>query len=56
MDISSLPETPRMPVLFIGHGIPLNATADNGFTRALAKCNKAALAQTTAVAHTLEDQ
>lgn len=27
----------RMPVLFLGHGSPLNITADNGYTRALAR-------------------
>src|SRR4051794_15030879 len=27
---------PRMPVLFLGHGSPMNAIADNAFTRALA--------------------
>src|ERR1700674_4011935 len=26
----------RMPVLFLGHGSPMNAVADNGFTRTLA--------------------
>lgn len=26
----------RMPVLFLGHGSPMNAVADNGFTRSLA--------------------
>ena len=28
--------TRRMPVIFIGHGSPMNAIADNGFTRRLA--------------------
>jgi len=28
---------PRQPVLFIGHGSPMNAIADNAFTRALAE-------------------
>ena len=27
---------PRMPVLFIGHGSPMNAIADNAYTRTLA--------------------
>ncbi len=29
-------ETPRMPALFLAHGNPMNALADNEFTRALA--------------------
>ena len=33
--LESLPSTPRMPVLFLGHGNPMNALADNHFTRAL---------------------
>jgi 4,5-DOPA dioxygenase extradiol len=33
--VNQLPETPKMPVLFIGHGSPLNITADNNFTRSL---------------------
>jgi len=32
----SMPLTPRMPVVFIGHGSPMNALWDNPFTRALA--------------------
>lgn len=31
-----LSHTPRMPVVFIGHGSPMNALWDNPFTRALA--------------------
>lgn len=30
------PAAKRMPVLFIGHGSPMNAISDNGFTRRLA--------------------
>jgi 4,5-DOPA dioxygenase extradiol len=29
-----LPETPAMPVLFVGHGSPMNAIEDNAFSRA----------------------
>lgn len=32
--MSDLPNTPRMPVLFVGHGSPANALEDNPFTRA----------------------
>ena len=32
-----LPASPRYPVLFIGHGHPMNAIFDNDFTRTLAK-------------------
>lgn len=31
----------RMPVLFVGHGSPMNALSDNGFTRHLAAWGKA---------------
>lgn len=31
--LGDLPGTDRMPVLFIGHGSPMNAIADNTFTR-----------------------
>jgi 4,5-DOPA dioxygenase extradiol len=27
---------PRMPVLFVGHGSPMNEILDNGYTRSLA--------------------
>jgi 4,5-DOPA dioxygenase extradiol len=33
--IEMLPVTERMPVLFLGHGSPINAVEDNEFTRAL---------------------
>lgn len=33
-DLKSLPRSPRMPVLFVGHGSPMNAIEDNGFRRA----------------------
>jgi 4,5-DOPA dioxygenase extradiol len=29
----SLPRTPRMPVLFLGHGSPMNAIEENSFTK-----------------------
>ena len=32
-DFSSLPKTPRMPVMFLGHGSPMNAIEDNEFRR-----------------------
>lgn len=35
--LSELPPGPRMPAVFIGHGSPTNALADNAFTRALAQ-------------------
>jgi 4,5-DOPA dioxygenase extradiol len=31
---------PRQPVLFLGHGSPMNAIEDNGFTRALARLGR----------------
>lgn len=33
----SLPSTKKMPVLFLGHGHPMNAIADNSFTQRLTK-------------------
>jgi hypothetical protein len=33
----SLPNTERMPVLFVGHGSPMNALEDNVFTQTLKK-------------------
>jgi len=33
----SLPRTEKMPVLFVGHGSPMNALEDNAFTRSLKK-------------------
>ena len=30
---SSLPNTPRMPALFVGHGSPMNAITDNEYSR-----------------------
>ena len=33
----SLPRTEKMPVLFVGHGSPMNALEDNAFTRSLNK-------------------
>jgi len=35
------PATPKMPVLFIGHGSPMNAISDNRFTRALGNLGRA---------------
>lgn len=35
MILDTLPSGPRMPVLFIGHGSPMNALEDNPFTRSL---------------------
>ena len=32
-DLSSLPPSPRMPVLFVGHGSPMNTIEDNEFRR-----------------------
>ncbi|MBC5766792.1 4,5-DOPA dioxygenase extradiol [Ramlibacter albus] len=32
-DLKTLPATPRMPVLFLGHGSPMNAIEDNAFRR-----------------------
>lgn len=34
-DTAAAPATTRMPVIFIGHGSPMNAVADNAFTRSL---------------------
>ncbi len=34
MDRQDAPATPRMPVIFIGHGSPMNAIEDNPFSRA----------------------
>jgi len=36
----SFKSTPRMPVLFIGHGSPMNAIEDNVYTRSWAKLGK----------------
>ncbi len=38
--INTLPLTPRMPVLFVGHGSPLNALEDNQFTRSWSAIGK----------------
>lgn len=35
--LAKLPVTQRMPALFLGHGSPMNALADNPFTRSLAR-------------------
>jgi 4,5-DOPA dioxygenase extradiol len=32
--LDALPETPRMPALFVGHGSPMNGIEDNRFSRA----------------------
>jgi 4,5-DOPA dioxygenase extradiol len=34
---ATFPATPALPVLFVGHGSPMNALEDNPFTRALRK-------------------
>ncbi len=34
--LAALPRTDLMPALFLGHGSPMNAVADNDFTRSLA--------------------
>lgn len=39
--LDTLPRTGRMPVVFIGHGSPTNALADNAFTRSLAELGSA---------------
>jgi 4,5-DOPA dioxygenase extradiol len=44
----SLPASERMPALFIGHGSPMNALADNDFTRHLASAAER-IARPTAV-------
>ena len=35
--LAGLPHTERMPALFLGHGSPMNALADNAFTQSLAR-------------------
>lgn len=37
----TLPSTPRMPALFVGHGSPMNAIEDNTFARGWNKLGKA---------------
>ena len=32
--LDALPDTPRMPALFVGHGTPMNAILDNAYSRA----------------------
>jgi 4,5-DOPA dioxygenase extradiol len=38
--LAELPLTRRMPTLFLGHGSPMNALADNAFTKSLARLAK----------------
>jgi 4,5-DOPA dioxygenase extradiol len=38
--LAQLPETAKMPVLFIGHGSPLNITSQNSFTQSLEKLGR----------------
>jgi 4,5-DOPA dioxygenase extradiol len=35
--VNGFPGSPKMPVLFIGHGHPINAILDNAFTQAIAR-------------------
>jgi 4,5-DOPA dioxygenase extradiol len=35
--VNGFPDSPEMPVLFIGHGHPINALLDNDFTRAISR-------------------
>lgn len=39
-ELKAMPPTPLMPAFFIGHGSPMNAIADNAFTRDLANAVK----------------
>lgn len=39
-ELNAMPATPLVPAFFIGHGSPMNALADNAFTRDLAKSVK----------------
>ena len=34
------PGVEKMPLLFVGHGSPMNAVIDNGFTRRLVRLGK----------------
>ena len=36
--LKSLRKTERMPVLFLGHGSPMNAIEDNGYRRSWQAC------------------
>ena len=45
---SELPNTEKMPVVFIGHGHPMNALYDNNFTQSLAALGKS-IAKPTAI-------
>lgn len=45
---SSLPATPKMPVLFLGHGSPMNALSDNEFVQGFKKI-AAEIAKPTAI-------
>ena len=46
---STASRTPRLPVLFIGHGSPMNAVADNAFTRSLAELGRSFAGRPNAV-------
>lgn len=35
--VDEFPSSPKMPVIFIGHGHPINALLDNNFTQAIAR-------------------
>lgn len=57
-DLKELPQTPKMPVLFVGHGSPMNAIEDNTFRQNWQKIGKE-LPKPTAIlmvsAHWLSD-
>jgi len=40
-DLSNLKPTEKMPVIFVGHGNPMNAISDNSFTRSWGRVGKA---------------
>ena len=40
VDLNQLPQTPKMPVLFVGHGSPMNAIENNAFRQTWQKIGK----------------
>ena len=40
VDLNELPQTPKMPVLFVGHGSPMNAIENNAFRQTWQKIGK----------------